>query len=111
MDNKARFSKEVHRGDLIVSNRKRCELLADLMERGYNLSSKDEDEANQDGSNKEVEDDEVLEDNTPDAKLARGYEYLLGMKIWSLTFERAKELRRQHAEKAKEVTSLEALAS
>ena len=33
---------------------------------------------------------------------------LLGMKIWSLTFERAEELRRQRAEKAEEVEALDA---
>ena len=105
MDNKARFVKEVCRGDLAVSNRKKNELLADLVERGYDLSSKGEDDANYDGVSEEVD---VLEDETPDAELAKGYEYLLGMKIWSLTFERAEELCRQKAVKAEEVKTLEA---
>ena len=77
MDNKARFVKEVCRGELLVSNRKKNELLADLVERGYDLSSKGEDDANDDGVSEEVD---VLEDETPDAELAKGYEYLLGMK-------------------------------
>ncbi len=105
MDNKARFVKEVCRGELVVSNRKKHELLADLVERGYDLSSKGEDDANDDGVSEEID---VMEDETLDTELAKGYEYLLGMKIWSLTFERAEDLCRQKAVKAEEVNSLEA---
>merc|ERR1711920_46569 len=48
------------------------------------------------------------EDESPStAKLTKGYEYLLGMKIWSLTFERAEQLRAQLAEKTKAVAELE----
>lgn len=104
LNNKVRFVKEVCRGDLIVSNRKQHALLAELVERGYDLSSKDEDGANDVGANEVVD---VMEDDTPDAELAKGYEYLLGMKIWSLSFERAEELCRQKAEKVEEVKSLE----
>jgi DNA topoisomerase-2 len=102
LDNKARFVEEVCSGDLVVSNRKRAELLAELQERGYDLFPKDEKKT------EESEDTEEEEDNASDADLAKGYEYLLGMKIWSLTFERAEELRRQLAEKTEEVSTLEA---
>jgi DNA-binding Xre family transcriptional regulator len=55
-----------------------------------------------------MEDDVMSEEETPsDAELAKGYEYLLGMKIWSLTYERATELRKQLAEKKDEVSQLE----
>merc|ERR1719296_187436 len=104
LENKARFVEEVCKGELVVSNRKRTELLADLKERGYDLFPKDEKK----NSDEENEDDESAEESTSDAELAKGYEYLLGMKIWSLTFERAEELRRQRAEKAEEVKKLEA---
>ncbi|KAL7552981.1 hypothetical protein ACHAWF_016218 [Thalassiosira exigua] len=106
LSNKARFVQEVCEGDLIVSNRKRTELLADLKERGYDLFPKDEKKS--DSGEAEEEEEEAVEENTSDAELAKGYEYLLGMKIWSLTFERAEELRRQRAEKAEEVKKLEA---
>ena len=107
LSNKARFVEEVCRGDLIVSNRKRTELLADLKERGYDLMPKEEKKSN---SEEENENDESAEESASDAELAKGYEYLLGMKIWSLTFERAEELRRQKAEKAEEVKKLQATA-
>jgi DNA topoisomerase-2 len=102
LDNKARFVEEVCSGDLVVSNRKRAELLADLQEKGYDLFPKEDKKAEEEEeANEEI-------DNASDADLAKGYEYLLGMKIWSLTFERAEELRRQLADKTEEVTSLEA---
>lgn len=77
MDNKARFVEEVCTGDLVVSNRKRSQLLAELADRGYDVSSKDEDEASEFESNEEDEEPDVLDE---DPELAKGYEYLLGMK-------------------------------
>ena len=101
LTNKARFIEEVCAGELVVSNRKRSEILAELQERGYDLREKEDEK-------KETEEDaEEEEEEMSDAELARGYEYLLGMKIWSLTFEKAEELRRQLAEKMMEVQALE----
>lgn len=101
--NKARFVEEVCKGELVVSNRKRTELLNELSERGYDLYPKDEKKVDEDEENSEDD----VEESATDAELAKGYEYLLGMKIWSLTFERAEELRRQRGEKAVEVDTLE----
>ena len=105
LDNKARFVEEVCLGDLVVSNRKRTELLAELQSRSYDLYPKD------DGKYVSEDDEDVgedsIEESTSDSELAKGYEYLLGMKIWTLTFERAEELRKQRAEKADEVEHLE----
>jgi DNA topoisomerase-2 len=101
LSNRARFVEEVCSGDLVVSNRKRTNILADLQERGYDLLEKED-------ANKTDEDsDDETDDTATDAELARGYEYLLGMKIWSLTFEKAEELRAKFAEKTNEVTELE----
>ena len=104
LSNKARFVEEVCKGDLIVSNRKRSELLADLVERGYDLCPNNEKKESEEENDENV----VVEESTSDAELAKGYEYLLGMKIWSLTFERAEELRRQKMEKTNEVKQLNA---
>lgn len=103
LSNKARFVEEVCKGELVVSNRKRTELLNELRERGYDLFPKDEKKVEEDEENS----DDDVEESATDAELAKGYEYLLGMKIWSLTFERAEELRRQRGEKAVEVDTLE----
>jgi DNA topoisomerase II len=105
LENKARFVEEVCRGDLIVSNRKRKEILSELKNRGYELFPKDEKKG--DGEAEEVE-EETVDTDIHIATLAKGYEYLLGMKIWSLTFEKAEKLRSELAEKKKELADLEA---
>lgn len=104
LDNKARFVEEVCNGDLVVSNRKRKEILAELKERGYELFPPNKSPGNDAEENEEQEE----EDNASDADLAKGYEYLLGMKIWSLTFEKAQKLRELLAEKTKELEDLQA---
>jgi DNA topoisomerase-2 len=101
LSNKARFVEEVCAGDLVVSNRKRREILADLQQRGYDLIQKEETKKD-DGDS---EDEGAAEEST-DAELAKGYEYLLGMKIWSLTYEKAEALRAEFAEKTAELNLL-----
>jgi len=105
LNNKARFIEEVCSGDLIVSNRKRSEILSELKERDYELFPKQIDKK-QNNADDEAEIDDA--ENSSDAELAKGYEYLLGMKIWSLTFEKAEKLRQELAEKTKAVSDLEA---
>jgi DNA gyrase/topoisomerase IV subunit A len=105
LSNKARFVEEVCQGTLVVSNRRRNDLLEDLKERKYDLISKTNEDSNvQDLDGNEVVDNEDDESST--AELAKGYEYLLGMKIWSLTFEKAELLRHELAEKTAELESL-----
>lgn len=74
LSNKARFVEEVCRGELVVSNRKRSELLVDIEERGYDLFPKDDNaDDSQDGNN--GDDDEVMADCiASDTDLAKGYE-------------------------------------
>lgn len=105
LSNKARFIEEVCSDDLVVSNRKRATILTDLKERKYDLFPK-EDARNNSRNNDADSDSEDAEDSS-NADLAKGYEYLLGMKIWSLTFEKAEKLRKELAEKTHAVTRLE----
>merc|ERR1711935_171065 len=99
----ARFVEEVCSGDLVVSNRKKIELLKDLQSRGYDLFDKTNE------SNHDSDDEDEDEDSTSTASdLSKGYEYLLGMKLWALTFEKAELLRRQLAERNAELLALEA---
>lgn len=107
LSNKARFVEEVCSGDLVVSNRKRKDILEELQQRGYDLIAKD---AKKTDKTSDDEGDEAVEEEeeTSTSDLAKGYEYLLGMKIWSLTYEKAEQLRSQLAEKVKELTELQA---
>merc|ERR1712161_148830 len=107
LSNRARFIEAVCTGDLIVSNRKRTDILSDLKDAGYDLFPKEKDKTKADERNEEDESDS-LNDTDSIAVLARGYEYLLGMKIWSLTFEKAEQLRKELLEKTQIVAVLEA---
>lgn len=110
LENKARFVEEVCSGELEVSNRRRKDLLHDLKQRGYELfppKKASKTNGNDDGNgDAAIEEDET--DTASDAELARGYEYLLGMKIWSLTFEKAEKLRAELRNKTKELEDLKA---
>lgn len=110
--NKARFINELCRGDLVASNRKRTDLLTDLKTRGYDLFPKDlksgtTHEQVETGGDEGAEED-TPKDDTVTTELAKGYEYLLGMKIWSLTFEKAARLGSELEAKTKELCELQA---
>jgi len=102
LSNKARFIEEVCSGNLVVSNRKKKDLLSDLKQREYEMFPKDG-KNGQDTNSGDEEDDE----HNSDDELAKGYEYLLGMKIWSLTYEKALKLRQELEEKTNAVSKLE----
>lgn len=104
LSNKARFVEEVCEGILIVSNRKRKELLLELKQREYSVIIKEAKKKKEDEDESDGED--VVDDAPTIAELAKGYEYLLGMKIWSLTYEKAEQLRSQLEMKAKELDEL-----
>lgn len=110
LSNKARFVEEVCSGALVVNNRKRKELLSDLQNRGYETFLSDpkkkgpSDPSEEDDGDKSDSEDEELSDSD----LGKGYEYLLGMKIWSLTYEKAEAIRAQLAEKTAELETLKA---
>lgn len=101
LSNKARFVEEVCSGELVVSNRKKVELLQNLQERGYEMFDKTE-------KSQENEEEVDEEEEASTATLSKGYEYLLGMKIWSLTYEKAEELHRQLEERTAELKALQA---
>eukprot|EP00559_Dactyliosolen_fragilissimus_P003213 CAMPEP_0184868400 /NCGR_PEP_ID=MMETSP0580-20130426/30253_1 /TAXON_ID=1118495 /ORGANISM="Dactyliosolen fragilissimus" /LENGTH=1472 /DNA_ID=CAMNT_0027369251 /DNA_START=95 /DNA_END=4513 /DNA_ORIENTATION=- len=105
LSNKARFVEEVCEGILVVSNRKRKDILSELHERHYELfpkeTQKNQVASQEDSDEEDTDDDELL------AKFAKGYEYLLGLKIWSLTYEKAEQLRKLLAEKVEAVAKLE----
>jgi len=91
LDAKVKFILLVIRNELIVGNRKKAELLVDLKHRGFKSQQQIMDKS---GSGEE-------------AAKGNGYDYLLGMPIWSLTYERVEELKRQSNEKTVELNNLE----
>jgi DNA topoisomerase-2 len=92
-------------GKLIVSKKKKRDLVAELKQKGFKAFSKTID-ASKDGENEPVvENDEVDEDENVEVE-ANSYDYLLGMAIWSLTKERVEKLLRQIGDKELEIDAL-----
>ncbi|CAH0478764.1 unnamed protein product [Peronospora belbahrii] len=88
LSNKARFILSVVDGKLIVNNRKKQELLEELIAQGYDqIVPKSRKKGDDEDSDESMEE----ENNMDDA--SKGYDYLLSMKIWSLTKERVDKLR------------------
>lgn len=85
-ENKVRFVKEIISGTLIVSNRKKTDLLADLKSRKYDPIYKNDDQ------------EEKASDH--------GYDYLLSMPIWNLTMEKIDSLLKEKSEKESQVKIL-----
>jgi len=102
IDAKVRFILMVIKGEIVVSKRKRDELIAELKSKGFkpynDIVGKGRAEAEE-------------EEPKPTGKEAKepksGFDYLLGMPLWSLTYERVEDLRKQAKEKTQELTDLQ----
>lgn len=85
LENRTRFIKEVIKGSLVVNNRKRSELLADLAARGYTRE--------EELVFKHVDDysEEPASGEDGAAEMSKSsYDYLLSMPIWNLTLEKVR---------------------
>ena len=115
--NKVRFILAVLSEELVVHNRKRAELLAQLVEDGYDAvvpesskkakaaASADDDASDDEEAPKQIEEPDDLK------TLAKGYDYLLSMRLWALTRERVDALRGELSEKDAELRTLQATAT
>lgn len=102
--NQARFVQMIIDGKLVVSKKKKKDLVAELKQKGFRAFSKTID-ASKDGENEPVVENDEVDDETVEAE-ANSYDYLLGMAIWSLTKERVEKLLRQIGDKELEIDAL-----
>ena len=113
LSNQVRFILAVISRELVVSNRPKKALLEELKASGYasitvsgvaKKKEESEDEEGDDGG----DDDEEEAGAAAAGGSAKGYDYLLSMKIWSLTLERVEELRGQLTIKEEQLAELQA---
>lgn len=124
LENMMRFVSEVVSGTIVVTRRKKVELLQELKRKNYTpfppaqkkkVSATTIDDADEEPAHDRNEDDlaqVVLDDgnvNLPpdEAKAAKDYDYLLGMRLWSLTSEMIARLEAQLKKSRDEQTALE----
>lgn len=100
ISNKVKFILEVIEGTLVVGNVKRKVLLSELKRKGYATKTQLDKifaEMSLYNSTEDVTEKEEV-DNEAEAS-NKDYEYLLGMPLWCLTYEKVEELRKEKADK------------
>ncbi|KAH7884005.1 DNA topoisomerase [Phlebopus sp. FC_14] len=108
LSNQARFVKMIVDKELVVSNRKKVDILAELRKLKFRpfpkvLKAKPAADA-EDVVNPAEEDEDEAEEAS--AAGSTDYDYLLAMPIWSLTKEKIEKLLQQAAEKEAELMAL-----
>lgn len=95
LDNRLRFITEIIETKLRVQNRKKMDVIEEMIKRGYKSFPK---------NSKDTGD--AAEEEQDDAVSASDFDYLLGMPIYSLTMEKAQQLRADRDEKQAELDQL-----
>eukprot|EP00514_Thraustochytrium_sp_LLF1b_P010190 CAMPEP_0184540880 /NCGR_PEP_ID=MMETSP0199_2-20130426/1002_1 /TAXON_ID=1112570 /ORGANISM="Thraustochytrium sp., Strain LLF1b" /LENGTH=1568 /DNA_ID=CAMNT_0026934549 /DNA_START=176 /DNA_END=4882 /DNA_ORIENTATION=+ len=121
LENRARFIQMVIDGEIIVTRRKKAELLRELEGHGFKLFLKETQKAkvplslSNASAGADADDDndstnvETHENETQDvARLGRGYDYLLSMPIWTLIAEKVAALNAERDQKRNELEILQA---
>jgi DNA topoisomerase-2 len=93
LDNKVRFITEIIQGKLVVQNKKKAEILAELTARAYTPFYKGKDE-------------QLVDDADDKPGKGHGFDYLLSMPIWSLTMEKVQNMQKERDEKQSELDHL-----
>ena len=107
LDNKVRFILAVVNGTIVVSNRKRDELLKELKSKGFQTFMPIKKTANEEDETGTT-DVEAVQD---ESDLAKGYDYLLSMRLWNLTMEKVQTLTSERDAKRAQLDELEATAA
>ena len=109
LDNRVRFVLAVINNKLKISNVKKDILIATLQKEGYaQFEPPSKKKKSEDGEEDDDDDEKEAKDEKEAAKKAtsRGYDYLLGMPLWSLTLEKVEQLKKELAEKEAELKKL-----
>lgn len=102
LTNQARFIQMIVDKQLVVSNRKKTDIVVDLRKHNFRPFKKVAAAKNA-GENEDAAEDDEKEDEPGEAN---DYDYLLGMAIYSLTKERIEKLRAQAEERERELLAL-----
>ena len=133
LDNRARFIQAVIQGEVVVTKRKKKDLLKELEAKGFEQFAKDRDPAaakdaraaerllqqQEDRQPGAAADEDADADGDSAAKapadeprevteLGKGYDYLLSMSLWTLTAEKVFELNAQRDGKRRELEAMRA---
>jgi len=105
LSNKARFILMVVKGDLEIRRRKKADLLTELKKLKFTPMS-ELDAIMKDKT--ELEEGDAAEGKEKDTPDKTEYDYLLNMNLWSLTYEKVEEIKKQLEIKKEELNTLKA---
>lgn len=114
LSNQARFILEKCDGKLIIENKKKKEMMKILIDRGYDpdpmlkwkeKNKTDHEKEAEAGIDDEDEDSQQSKEVRDDAQ-TKNYDYLLGMTMWNLTYEKKEDLLRKRDLKLEELEIL-----
>ncbi|KZT24682.1 type II DNA topoisomerase [Neolentinus lepideus HHB14362 ss-1] len=108
LSNQARFVQMIVDKELVVSNRKKVDIVAELRKKNFRPFPKVA-KAKAAGETDQIVELENAEEEEAATGASSDYDYLLGMAIWSLTKEKIERLRQQASEKEQELLALLAL--
>ncbi|RYY35075.1 hypothetical protein EON62_02780, partial [archaeon] len=113
LSNRARFVKAVIAGDLVVANRKKHDILAELHDAGYKGFEPTESDADAEDVAAAIVEAEnagvgAAGAGIPVAILTKRYHYLLSMPLWHLTAEKVAALMAELADKEAQFRKLKA---
>ncbi|EPS40613.1 hypothetical protein H072_5511 [Dactylellina haptotyla CBS 200.50] len=103
LTNQARFVQMIIKKELVVSNKKKATLIAELRSHKFDLISN---KKAADGSGETEPIVDGNEEDNSEGGIGDGYNYLLGMPIWSLTKEKVEKLLAECAAKEFEIDEL-----
>ncbi|XP_076228043.1 DNA topoisomerase 2 [Nomia melanderi] len=110
LSNQARFIVEKCDGTIVIENKKKKDMIAELIKRGYESDPVVAWKLLQNREEVLEEVGETAEDEAavaPVALASENFDYLLGMTLWSLTKERKEDLLRQRDDKLGELKRLQ----
>ena len=105
LSNQARFVQMIIDGSMVISKKKKSVLIQELKDKAFKPFPKVSDAAKAGETEKVVDEEDGTEEEDLDT-FSNGYDYLLGMSLWSLTQERVERLRRQIGDKEMEIDAL-----
>jgi len=90
---------EILSGELVINRKKRADLVKEMIAKGYDrvFPKKKNSESSTPEEGKDESEDE-----------GKGFEYLLSMQFWSLTYEKVEKLMAERDAKKEELDSLKA---
>ncbi|KZT42853.1 type II DNA topoisomerase [Sistotremastrum suecicum HHB10207 ss-3] len=109
ISNQARFIQMIVNKDLVISNRKKADIVAELRTHKFKpipKITKTKASAEEDAVLENAEEIEAVKEEEQTTGAPSDFDYLLGMAIWSLTKEKIQKLLEQAAEKEHELKVL-----